>query len=143
MLLISGPNQHRAGSSDKKTRSVLLLEGHHTVPKKSKSTLTSGFLIGHEKENAGMSGGNGDFGDSISKTNNNKAKPNNLSVAFFGTIKDHQNIVYMVFASVGIPLFIIVLCYFEVSENVYVGELYTWILPLFGLLCYPSSESFK
>jgi len=91
---------------------MLVLEGHHTVPKKLKSTLTPGFLIGHEKENT-QKRGNGEFVDSTN--NQNKAKRKNLSIPFFGTIKDHQNVVYMVFASVGIPLFIIVLCYFEVS----------------------------
>lgn len=44
------------------------------------------------------------------------AKKKNRSISvFFGTIRDHQNVVYMFYASVGIPLFIIVLWYFEVS----------------------------
>ena len=47
MLLISGPNKPEGSTGQ---RSVLILEGHHTVPKKLKSTLTSGFLIGHDKE---------------------------------------------------------------------------------------------
>ena len=109
MLLITGPNKHRGSSSSGSTRSVLVLEGHHTVPKKSKSTLTSGFLIGHKKRNPSS------FEHSINSQTNTRKKHNQSLTKILGTIKDHQNIVYMFFFSVGVPLFITFLCYFEVS----------------------------
>lgn len=109
MLLITGPNKNHGSSSSGTTRSVLVLEGHHSVPKKLKSTLTSGFLIGHEKKDSTP------FDHSINSQSNGRKKNNQSITKILGSIKDHQNIVYMFFASVGIPLFIIFLCYFEVS----------------------------
>lgn len=110
MLLITGPNKHKGKTAGGSTRSVLILEGHHSVPKKMKSTLTSGFLIGHEKEKSK------DFGaNSVNNPQTTRKKNNQSITKILGTIKDHQNVVYMFFASVGIPIFIIFLCYFEVS----------------------------
>lgn len=111
MLLISGPGYEQGKY---RQQSVKLLEGYHTVPKKLHSTLSSGFLIGHE--NAGTSSGNEkNRVPPDQETNREGEKKKNKSISvFFGSMKDHQNIVYMFFASVGIPLFIIALCYFEV-----------------------------
>lgn len=116
MLLITGP-QSQSGSSGH-TRSVLVLEGHHSVPKKLKATITSGFLIDHKKENQGGGGGTHAGGDQLKENerasqNKNQKKTNKSIGKYFPNIKEHQNIVYMFFASVGIPLFIAVLCFFE------------------------------
>eukprot|EP00111_Clytia_hemisphaerica_P015843 TCONS_00046798-protein len=105
MLLISGPNKQEGSTGQ---RSVLILEGHHSVPKKLKSTLTSGFLIGHDKESKTFD----KTYPNAPKIKNGK-KQNRSITKILGSIKDHQNVVYMFFASVGIPLFIIFLCYFE------------------------------
>ena len=114
--MIAGPSGTRGKDGEKKSKSIPVLMGYHTVPKKSPATLSHNLLAFQEKPPT--SGKNEEKNDHEEEhTEKKPQKTRSLAKLFSIVVKSHQNWIYMLFASIGIPVFIIFLYFFEVRIN--------------------------
>ena len=114
--MIAGPSGTRGKDGEKKSKSIPVLMGYHTVPKKSPATLSHNLLAFQEKPPT--SGNNEEKSDHEEEHAEKKPqKTRSLAKLFTTVVKSHQNWIYMLFASIGIPIFIIFLYFFEVRIN--------------------------
>ncbi|XP_065660136.1 serine/threonine-protein kinase/endoribonuclease IRE1 isoform X2 [Hydra vulgaris] len=107
MLMIAGPKTHE-NSNKNQQRSIPILMGYHTVPKISMSTLFPNGLLTFNDKSVPEKSKDEQMGGTIHPKHQQKEL-----LKFLEDAKSYQNMIYMVLASVGIPLFIIFLIYFE------------------------------
>ena len=122
--MIAGPSGTQGKDGEKKSKSIPVLMGYHTVPKKSPATLSHNLLAFQEKPTP--SGRNEEKSDHEEEHAEKKPlKTRSLAKLFTTVVKSHPNWIYMLFASIGIPFFIIFLYFFEVRINLL--EQHLWI----------------
>ena len=115
--MIAGPSGTQGKDGVKKSKSIPVLMGYHTVPKKSPATLSHNLLAFQEKP---LTSRNSEEKIDHEEEHAEKKpqKRRSLAKLFTSMVKSHQNWIYMLFASIGIPIFIIFLYFFEVRINV-------------------------
>ena len=111
MLMIAGPKKH-GDSSQKQQSSIPILMGYHTVPKISMSTLSPNSLLTYQDKSVPEKLADEEIDARFSPKHQQKE-----ILKFLEDAKSYQNMIYMVLASIGIPLFIMLLIYFEVSAT--------------------------
>ena len=109
-------------SNFKLENAIPVLIGHHSVPPFSKTKLSPGFFITHLKATDSSSvtsneGGSARTeGDSAQNTNKEKSVEQRHLTKLFESVKNNRNFFYTVIASVGIPVALLFVFYFEVSS---------------------------
>ena len=132
ILLIAGPrnvgNQDQGDSrtsNDKPNNAIPVLIGYHTVPPSSKTQLSPAFFITHLKSSDTLetkpkekpkSDVHSTKGDRSRKKSYIDQKP---LAKLFEAVRNNQSLFYTVIASVGIPVALLLIFYFEVSFAVH------------------------
>lgn len=114
--MIAGPkNKDPEKTTKKKSKSIPVLMGYHSVPKKAFQTISPGNLLSFQDRAVPTENFDQESTDSGQIKNEKKKIKKKGLTKLLENVKSHQNVIYMLFASVGIPVFILLLFYFEVS----------------------------
>lgn len=114
LLMIAGPkNKDPEKTTKKKSKSIPVLMGYHSVPKKAFQTISPGNLLSFQDRAVPTENFDQESTDSGQIKNEKKKIKKKGLTKLLENVKSHQNVIYMLFASVGIPVFILLLFYFE------------------------------
>ncbi|XP_065065505.1 serine/threonine-protein kinase/endoribonuclease IRE1-like [Rhopilema esculentum] len=126
ILLIAGPRNvagkeqfDKKAAEQKQDNAIPVLIGYHTVPPSSKTQLSSGFFITHLKtssdsDSKAKSRHQGEVHSTKDERPRNKNVINQRHLAkLFEAVKNNQSFFYTVIASVGIPIALLLMFYFE------------------------------
>lgn len=120
--MIAGPNIKSDKNGNQQRGAIPVLTGYHTVPKKMLNTLSANNLLTYQDRviiSSKIEDNNNEKTGKQDSSTQTESKPKDkkvmISKGLLDNVKSHQNMIYMIFASVGIPVFILFLFYFEVS----------------------------
>ena len=109
--------------NQKQDNAIPVLIGHHTVPPASKTQLSPAFFITHLKSGDKLQPkttekphSNAHTAKSERSRKKNMVNEKHLA-KLFEAVRNNQSLFYTVIASVGIPLALVLIFYFEVSSS--------------------------
>ncbi len=118
---------------------IPVLIGHHSVPPSSKSNLSPGFFITHLKTADPLAAPSttpspNDRNAEISKEETKKSFNTETRLEqqhlakLFESVKNNQNFFYTVIASIGIPMALLFVFYFEVSFQPFIFHFFMYLV---------------
>lgn len=133
ILLIAGPRNvgghdqsDTKSSNQKQDNAIPVLIGHHTVPPASKTQISPAFFITHLKSGDELQTKPTEKhkSDLHSAAKDDRSKAKNVIgqkhlAKLFEAVRNNQSFFYTVIASVGIPLALLLIFYFEVRSYLY------------------------
>ena len=113
--------EHFDGKSkkEKQQNAIPVLIGHHTVPPKSKTEISPGFFITHLKAtDTTHTQMYEEHNSNVNKRKEGGRKKSTVSqrhlAKLFEAVRNNQSLFYTIIASVGIPVALLLMFYFEV-----------------------------